>query len=211
MKLFLLAFAAVAAMLPAHAEGWIRYNQLGYLPQTSKVAVYMGDSTPATFSLVDAFTGETVFRADARPTGPLGQMAATARLDFSAFETPGAYRIVTEDASSETFPIGPQVYDGAADFVLNYVRQQRCGWNPFLRDSCHTKDAIIIYHPTKTGEHLDVRGGWHDASDCLQYVTTTANAIYQMAYAYERNPEAFGDAYKTDGTPGSNGIPDIVD
>ena len=211
MKLFLLAFAAVAAMLPAHAEGWIRYNQLGYLPQTSKVAVYLGDSTPATFSLVDAFSGETVFQADARPTGPLGQMAATARLDFSAFETPGAYRIVTEDASSETFPIGPQVYDGAADFVLNYMRQQRCGWNPFLRDSCHTKDAIIIYHPSKTGEHLDVRGGWHDASDCLQYVTTTANAIYQMAYAYERNPEAFGDAYKTDGTPGANGIPDIVD
>ena len=211
MKLFLLAFAAIVAMLPAHAEGWIRYNQLGYLPQTSKVAVYMGDSTPATFSLVDAFTGETVFQADARPTGPLGQMAATARLDFSAFETPGAYRIVTEDASSETFPIGPQVYDGSADFVLNYMRQQRCGWNPFLRDSCHTKDAIIIYHPTKTGEYLDVRGGWHDASDCLQYVTTTANAIYQMAYAYERNPEAFGDAYKTDGTPGANGIPDIVD
>jgi len=211
MKLFMLALAAVAAMLPAHAEGWIRYNQLGYLPQTSKVAVYMGDSTPTTFSLVDAFTGETVFQADARPTGPLGQMAATARLDFSGFETPGAYRIVTEDASSETFPIGPQVYDGAADFVLNYMRQQRCGWNPFLRDSCHTKDAIIIYHPTKTGEHLDVRGGWHDASDCLQYVTTTANAIYQMAYAYERNPEAFGDAYKTDGTPGANGIPDIVD
>ena len=211
MKRFLLALAAIAATLPAHAEGWIRYNQLGYLPEAGKVAVYMGGEAPATFSLVDAFTGETVFRADARPTGPLGQMAATARLDFSAFETPGAYRIVTEDASSETFPIGPQVYDGAADFVLNYMRQQRCGWNPFLRDSCHTQDAIIIYHPTKTGEHLDVRGGWHDASDCLQYVTTTANAIYQMAYAYERNPEAFGDAYKTDGTPGANGIPDIVD
>ena len=138
-------------------------------------------------------------------------MAATARLDFSAFETPGAYKIRTADADSETFPIGPQVYDGTADFVLNYMRQQRCGYNPFLRDSCHTKDAIIIYHPTKTGQHLDVRGGWHDASDCLQYVTTTANAIYQMAYAYERNPKAFGDAFQADGTPGANGIPDIVD
>ncbi len=211
MKQVLLTLAALLVSLPVQAEGWIRINQLGYLPQATKVAVYMGDKTPETFSLIDAYTGETVFQADARPTGPLGQMAATARLDFSAFETPGAYRIVTEDACSETFPIGPQVYDGSADFVLNYMRQQRCGWNPFLRDSCHTKDAIIIYHPSKTGEHLDVRGGWHDASDCLQYVTTTANAIYQMAYAYERNPEAFGDAYKTDGTPGANGIPDIVD
>ena len=211
MKLFLLAFAAVAAMLPAHAEGWIRHNQLGYLPHATKVAVYMGDTAPESFQLIDAYTGKIVFESAAKPTGPLGRMAATARLDFSPFRTPGAYKIRTADAESETFPIGPHVYDGTADFVLNYMRQQRCGYNPFLRDSCHTKDAIIIYHPTKTGQHLDVRGGWHDASDCLQYVTTTANAIYQMAYAYERNPKAFGDAFRADGTPGANGIPDIVD
>ena len=210
MKPFL-ALLALFLSLPLHAEGWIRHNQLGYLPHATKVAVYMGDTAPESFQLVDAFTGQTVFEASARPTGPLGRMAATARLDFSAFETPGAYKIKTADAESETFPIGPQVYDGTADFVLNYMRQQRCGYNPFLRDSCHTKDAIIIYHPTKTGQHLDVRGGWHDASDCLQYVTTTANAIYQMAYAYERNPKAFGDAFRADGTSGANGIPDIVD
>ena len=211
MKPLLVPLLALFLSLPLHAEGWIRHNQLGYLPHATKVAVYMGDTAPESFQLVDAFTGQTVFEASARPTGPLGRMAATARLDFSAFQTPGAYKIRTADAESETFPIGPQVYDGTADFVLNYMRQQRCGYNPFLRDSCHTKDAIIIYHPTKTGQHLDVRGGWHDASDCLQYVTTTANAIYQMAYAYERNPKAFGDAFRADGTSGANGIPDIVD
>ena len=211
MKRTLLTAAALLVALLSRAEGWVRINQLGYLPEATKVAVYMGSQAPAQFTLVDAFTGAEVFRADARPTGPLGQMAATARLDFSAFQTPGAYRIVAGDGTSETFPIGPQVYDGAADFVLNYMRQQRCGWNPFLRENCHQQDAIIVYHPTKSGQHLDVRGGWHDASDCLQYTTTTANAIYQMAYAYESNPGAFGDAYQTDGTPGANGIPDIVD
>ena len=207
----LLTVAALLVALLSRAEGWVRINQLGYLPEATKVAVYMGSEAPAQFTLVDAYTGAEVFRADARPTGPLGQMAATARLDFSAFQIPGAYRIVAGDGTSETFPIGPQVYEGAADFVLNYMRQQRCGWNPFLRENCHQNDAIIVYHPTKSGQHLDVRGGWHDASDCLQYTTTTANAIYQMAYAYEQNPEAFGDAYQTDGTPGANGIPDIVD
>lgn len=211
MKRLLLTVAALLVALLSRAEGWVRINQLGYLPQATKVAVYMGSEAPAQFTLVDAYTGAEVFRADARPTGPLGQMAVTARLDFSAFQTPGAYRIVAGDGTSETFPIGPQVYEGAADFVLNYMRQQRCGWNPFLRENCHQNDAIIVYHPTKSGQHLDVRGGWHDASDCLQYTTTTANAIYQMAYAYEQNPEAFGDAYQTDGTPGANGIPDIVD
>ncbi len=38
-------------------------------------------------------------------------------------------------------------------------------------------------------------------SDCLQYTTTSANAIYQMMFAY-RDPEAFGDEYLADGTPG---------
>ena len=211
MRKLIVIVAACLMALQAQAEGWVRINQLGYLPHATKVAVYMGSQEPEDFEIIDVYTGQTVFRAAAKATGPLGRMAATARLDFSAVRMPGAYRIRTKDAESETFPIGPQVYDGAADFVLNYMRQQRCGWNPFFKDSCHVKDAIIVYHPTKSGQHLDVRGGWHDASDCLQYTTTTANAIYQMAYAFERNPEAFGDAYRTDGTPGANGIPDIVD
>lgn len=91
------------------------------------------------------------------------------------------------------------------------MRQQRCGYNPFLKDSCHVHDGYIVYHPTKTGQHIDVRGGWHDATDYLQYTTTSANAIYQMMFAYQENPESFGDAYDAAGNPGANGIPDIVD
>lgn len=91
------------------------------------------------------------------------------------------------------------------------MRQQRCGYNPFLKDSCHVHDGYIVYHPTKTGQHIDVRGGWHDATDYLQYTTTSANAIYQMMFAYQENPEAFGDAYNAAGLPEANGIPDIVD
>jgi len=117
------------------------------------------------------------------------------------------------ETRSEIFPINPKVYDGAADFVLNYMRQQRCGWNPFFKDSCHRKDGIIVGHPDpkKDNTFLDVTGGWHDASDCLQYTTTSANAIYQMMFAYQSNPEAFSDNHLADGTPGRNGIPDIID
>ena len=45
------------------------------------------------------------------------------------------------------------------------MRQQRCGYNPYLVDSCHVDDGYIVYHPTKTGERIDVTGGWHDATD----------------------------------------------
>lgn len=217
----LISIAALAlATVQAFAGSWVRINQIGYLPSATKVAVFMSDEAVEVtgFELVDAFTGETVWRSEAvRPTGSLGRMKVTYRLDFSALQTRGAYYVKAlmpgGEARSEIFPINPKVYDGAADFVLNYMRQQRCGWNPFFKDSCHRKDGIIVGHPDpkKDSTFLDVTGGWHDASDCLQYTTTSANAIYQMMFAYQSNPEAFSDNHLADGTPGRNGIPDIVD
>lgn len=216
VSIALLALAAVQTF----AGSWVRINQIGYLPEATKVAVFMSDDAVKVdgFELVDAFTGDVAWRSDAvRPTGALGQMRMTCRLDFSALKTDGAYYIKVLSSGGETrseiFPINPKVYDGAADFVLNYMRQQRCGWNPFFKDSCHRKDGIIVGHPDpkKDSTFLDVTGGWHDASDCLQYTTTSANAIYQMMFAYQSNPEAFSDNHLADGTPGRNGISDIID
>lgn len=218
-RLVSMAILSLAAV-QAFAGSWIRVNQIGYLPEATKVAVFMSDETAQIngFELVDAFTGEVAFSSfSVRPTGVLGHMKTTCRLDFSGLKTSGAYYIKVlssgGETRSETFPVGAGVYDGAADFVLNYMRQQRCGWNPFFKDSCHRKDGIIVGHPDprKDSTFLDVTGGWHDASDCLQYTTTSANAIYQMMFAYQSNPEAFSDNHLADGTPGRNGIPDIVD
>lgn len=220
MKRFVSITVLALAAVQAFAGSWVRINQIGYLPEATKVAVFMSDDAVKVdgFELVDAFTGDVAWRSDAvRPTGALGQMRMTCRLDFSALKTDGAYYIKVLSSGGETrseiFPINPKVYDGAADFVLNYMRQQRCGWNPFFKDSCHRKDGIIVGHPDpkKDSTFLDVTGGWHDASDCLQYTTTSANAIYQMMFAYQSNPEAFSDNHLADGTPGRNGIPDIID
>lgn len=211
---YLLTLALLFAALPGKADEWIRINQLGYLPQSVKVAVFMSEEGTEVkeYTLVDAFTGKPVrtFNA-AKATGKMGGMKTTYRLDFSNFTAPGTYYLKAGKAVSPHFPINARVYHGTADFLLNYMRQQRCGYNPFLKDSCHVHDGYILYHPTKTGQPLDVRGGWHDATDYLQYTTTSANAIYQMMFAYQQNPEAFGDAYNAEGHPGANGIPDIVD
>jgi len=56
-----------------------------------------------------------------------------------------------------------------------------------------------------------VTGGWHDAADYLQYLTTSATAAYQMMFAYKMNPNAFGDYFEANGNKGENGIPDILD
>ena len=211
---WLLTVALTFIVLQVKADAWIRINQLGYLPQAVKVAVFMSEE-PADiqeYALVDAFTGQTVRTfTSTKATGKMGLMKSTYRLNFSDFNQPGTYYLKAGKAVSPNFPINNHVYNGTADFLLNYMRQQRCGYNPFLKDSCHVHDGYILYHPTKTGQHIDVRGGWHDATDYLQYTTTSANTIYQMMFAYQENPEAFGDFYDAAGLPGANGIPDIVD
>lgn len=204
----------ILAVASAWAGEWIRINQLGYLPKATKVAVLLCNEARdvKSFQLIDAFTGEVAFTGNTvKPTAPYGKMKSTYRLDFSKFTNQGTYYVKVGDTRSQAFAINGAVYNGTADFVLRYMRQQRCGYNPFLGDSCHQKDGYIVYHPTKTGQFLDVRGGWHDASDCLQYTTTTANAIYQMMFAYQQNPSAFGDYHQANGEPGANGIPDIID
>jgi len=207
--LFILALAA-----QAWAGEWVRINQLGYLPKATKVAVLLCNDAKSvqSFQLIDAFTGKVAYTSNAvKPAASYGKMKSTYRLDFSKFTEQGSYYIKVGETKSQVFPINGAVYNGTADYVLRYMRQQRCGYNPFLQDSCHQKDGYIVYHPTKTGQFLDVRGGWHDASDCLQYTTTTANAIYQMMFAYQQNPSAFGDYHQANGEAGANGIPDIID
>ncbi len=219
MKKYLPFFVIVALFLSSCAQkfdpnSWIRINQLGYLPSSEKVAVFIskGDAPVKEFAVCDSATGKQL--ASFKRVTDFGKWQSfnqSARLDFSEFTTKGTYFLRAGNIQSSCFKISPTVYDGTADFLLQYMRQQRCGFNPFLKDSCHTHDGFIIYHPTLEGKHIDATGGWHDASDYLQYVATSANAVFQMLLAYRHHPESFGDSYQANGLPGANGIPDILD
>jgi hypothetical protein len=94
------------------------------------------------------------------------------------------------------------------------MRQQRTGFNPFLKDSCHTHDGYVLYG-AKAGladsTHIDVVGGWHDATDYLQYSTTSANATYHLLAAYRDFPKVFTDEKQANGLEGKNGLPDVLD
>lgn len=199
---------------PALDVAWIRINQLGYAPDGLKTAVLAAKTSlhETTFDLVDATSHHTVFSASiGRSFGSYGPFTDTRRLDFSTYKKPGRYYIKAGAVASPVFNIGSQVYDGAADFCLRYLRQQRSGFNPFLKDSCHTHDGYTLYAPVPDSTHIDVVGGWHDASDYLQYSTTTANAVYHLLAAWRDFPGVFGDRQQANGLDGPNRIPDILD
>jgi len=208
--------SATGTALPADtATLYIRVNQLGYLPDAPKVAVACAlrhaTEGVGSFVVVDS-TGAVVHGPrPAEPAGAFGPCAATYRLDFSELREPGRYRLRLGATTSPAVRIAADAYAGAADFLLRYMRQQRSLWNPVFRDSVHTRDGIIVDSVPRAGEFIAVSGGWADAADYLQYVTTSANATFLLLQAWRDHPSAFGDAHRADGTPGPNGVPDVLD
>lgn len=198
------------------AGQWVRINQLGYLLDDVKIAVWVS-SEPGqitSFQVIDKHTGRVAYAGtEIKQTGAQPAFSASSRLYFSTLTQAGTYYIKAGEAVSPDFRIGNDVYSGVSEIPLNYMRQQRCGYNPYLKDSCHRMDGRIVCSPggKRDGEFVDVRGGWHDASDYLQYVATSANAVYQMLFAYSQYPGSFPDNYQANGELGSNGIPDILD
>lgn len=212
--IILLSISSCSAKKQNTTQTWIRINQLGYLPHSTKVAVLASkDAIRCThFELIDSQTKQSVWNSTSvKSLGAYGPFTRTYRLDFSDFKNDGEYYLAVNQIKSPVFPINNHVYDGAADFLLKYMRQQRCGFNPFLNDSCHTHDGYTIYGPMPDGTHIDVIGGWHDAADYLQYVTTSANATFNLLFAYRENPESFEDHFDASGLAGANGIPDVLD
>ncbi|WP_083934927.1 glycoside hydrolase family 9 protein [Segetibacter koreensis] len=210
--LFLILFNNVS--YSQSINGWIRINQLGYLPGGVKVGVF-GSKVPvliSDFELVSASINKTAYKGKVdKAFGKYGPFASTYRLDFSRFNKPGKYFLKVDNIISPVFSINKNVYDGAADFCLRYMRQQRSGFNPFLKDSCHTHDGYTLYAPVPDSTHINVVGGWHDASDYLQYSTTSANATYHLLAAYRDFPKMFKDEKLSNGLEGKNQVPDILD
>jgi endoglucanase len=197
-------------------SSWVRINRLGYTPNGIKVAVWCSKNKGAvtSFQLIDSASGRTVFTAKATVFGKYGPFDQTCRLNFSSFTKPGKYYLKAGDGISPMFRIAEDVYKGAADFCLRYMRQQRCGFNPFLKDSCHTHDGYVLYGEKagiKDSTHVDAVGGWHDASDYLQYVATSANATYHLLMAYRDYPQVFTDEKLANGLDGNNALPDVLD
>jgi len=244
--------------MPGVGEVYVRINQLGFAPRDVKTAVAISRSTlPASFQVVHAATNQVVFEGRTVPIpGTWGQFDHNAALNFTALQTEGTYSIQLRTSvatptageapavpvvGSPRFEIKARLYAGLPDQLLEFMRQQRCGYNPFVDAACHTFDGRTAYGPLPAGTYLNATGGWHDAGDQLKYLLTTSNATAQMLLAYQlantddrqqlyrterkgdakvrkganppgaKDPPVFVDRFNDLGQPGANGVPDILD
>ncbi|MBI5382406.1 MAG: glycoside hydrolase family 9 protein [Opitutae bacterium] len=217
----LLCTAALALALSAgsnlRAETiFVRVNQLGYTAQAPKTGLAFSiTELPKTFSVEDERTRQVVFTGDTKPVteATWGRFTHHVELPFGALCQPGRYVVRIGEQRSLPFAIGGGDETALPDRLLEFMRQQRCGYNPWLDAECHQLDGRTAYGPEPAGATIDARGGWHDAGDLLKYLLTSSNATAQLLLAHALSSDAarFSDHCDARGRPTSNGQPDLLD
>ena len=189
----------------------ININQVGYKPDSKKIAVFRNVKGASEFAVVNADTNQTVYTGSL--SGGINNPSAgetNCTGDFSKVTTPGKYYIKCAGMdNSYTFEISENVNSNLLDDSVKMLYLQRCGTSvqdaKFGHTPCHTGKAKVY----GTNDTIDVSGGWHDAGDYGRYVVPGAKAVADIIYGYQAAPKFFGD---NTGIPESgNGTPDVLD
>ncbi len=212
----------VFLMTPHHVlnASEIVVNQVGYLPNWSKSALWINsDTTKKEIELIDLTTNKSVFTFNAAKKYKDGQTEDYIQvLDFSSFNKKGRYVLRAGNLKSLPFSIGDDVYKSTFRVLLRSYYLQRCGIKisdtetGLNHAACHVHDGIVkhtdIIH--KTNDAIQSSGGWHDAGDNGKYVATTAITVGRVLSLYEEHPELFTD-FLLDIPESRNQLPDVLD
>ena len=208
--LSLLFLICSVTTLPAQV---FRVNLGGYLPGKPKKCLFLDheEQSERRFVLRDVADESFVFEPEVKLSTNWLPFKRTFELNFQNFDKPGSYYLVelSSNIRSETFQIG--FLPAWQEDVVTFLQTQRCGFNPFIMDSCHQKDGLSFYGIKPDSACVDTRGGWHDAGDQLKYLITGSNATARMLQAWLKYPKGFADKVLANGLPGKNGFPDVLD
>lgn len=190
-------------------------NQLGYITDSTKVAVFYAQELPGTFRVIQKDTGECVFTGYLEEKGDAGGAQECAGYgDFSEVQAPGVYYIEAPMIGrSYSFRIGDDLYDQVFMEACKQYYYNRCGMTlsseyagEMAHNACHTGKALLREDSSVS---IDVSGGWHQDERGSKMVEPAAKSIAMMLLAYELYGDSFTDYM---GIPESeNGIPDLLD
>jgi endoglucanase len=193
----------------------IKVNQLGYLPNSVKMAIFRGENLPENFQVFNADTGQAVYTGMIEDRGYndiTGEHLSYGT--FTDLNMPGNYYLEALIVGrSYNFTIAGSLYD---DIFASTGRQyyfNRCGISlteknagKFARSACHIARVPLREDAAVS---LDVTGGWHQDGNGSQDMVIAANVVNTLLLAYELHPELFSD--ETDIPESGNQIPDLID
>ncbi|MCP4522454.1 MAG: T9SS type A sorting domain-containing protein [Cytophagales bacterium] len=216
---------------------FIVIDQIGYRPQSEKIAVIRNPQTgadqaksfsPSTiYMVVNAETNERLFRKEITVWNN-GQEDASSgdkawHYDFSELQNEGKYYILdtVNNVRSYEFEVRQDIYQELLKTAVRTFFYQRSSFakepqyaGNWSDDASHVgvlqdKNCRKYDAPNDPTTELDLHGGWYDAGDLNKYTTWTSNYVIELIKAYEQAPGAWCDDYNL--PESGNGIPDVID
>ena len=192
----------------------IRIDQVGYQPNSPKLAVVITDAP--SFVIKRVSDGSNVFEGKLSNPEKDPDTGDSVRIaDFSKLTQSGEYYVDIFGIRSAPFRIAPDVFDRAFYLVTRGFYGQRCGtevnlcseFPGYSHPACH-KNGVYDASSGKQGPRPNI-GGWHDAGDYGRYLPTSGIATGSLLWAYELFPEKT-KSVRLNIPESSNGTPDIL-
>jgi len=208
----------------------ILLSQIGYAPNSRKIAVLRSDSSdPVAWNVFNA-NGESVLAGNSIPFGTNATSGDSVhQIDLSSLTAmDDDYRIEACGFTSRNFSIQPGKQRDLAFHTLKYFYHNRSG-TPILAEhvqeskwarsvafadnsvaTCfYGKDELGVEWPA-CDYKLDIKGGWFDAGDFGKYVVNGGIALWTLQDAFEKAPTLWGDGSANIPESGNN-ISDLLD
>ena len=216
------AIADDGAADPPAATPQVRFNQIGFHPGASKLAVVEGRAA-GRFDVIGEGDGQVVLEGELGPAAvwrPAGRSAAIADLsDLPA----GRYRLRLDGSlRSDPLVVTAQPYADLADAALKGFYFNRAGTaleaahaGRHARAAGHPDTQVQVHASAASaarpaGSVISAPGGWYDAGDYNKYVVNSGITLYTLLAAWEDFPEFF--RARDAGIPESgNAVPDLLD
>ncbi|MBQ8175568.1 MAG: glycoside hydrolase family 9 protein [Oscillospiraceae bacterium] len=185
-------------------------NQIGYISNQKKTAVYAGSAD--SFQIVNAKNGKAMFSGLLKnPVYDKASGDTVSLIDFSTFNVCGKYYVRIGLKKSLPFVIADNPYSEVKKGLLKGIYYNRCSSldkkfaGDYAHKACHSDLVPLFENPSK---RIDVSGGWHDSGGYGKFSVCTSVTLGHLLYAYTLFPESFAE--KTDIPESGNGIPDIL-
>lgn len=217
--LFLVSFISVAQNLSTD----IRLNQLGFLPNSVKIAAVVNSNTDS-FKVMKSDMSDIVFEGELLPSMYYSASDENVRLaDFTLMTEPGKYVFVIDGlGKSVSFEVSEDVFTNLAKATLKYYYYNRASM-PILseyagvwaREAGHPDTEVVVLPSAASanrpaGTKISTPGGWYDAGDYNKYIVSSGGTVFTILSAYETYPE-FYDTINLNIPESNNNIPDILD
>jgi len=202
----------------------IRLNQIGYLPDQSKIAIVLSEESLGQFFVWDVEQKKVVYEGEAVRQDSKTFSGKTAwKVDFSTYSEEGTYELgLSGFGKSYPFTIEKDVFSELSKASLKAFYFQRMSTDlpeafagKWARDGGHP-DTQVQIHPSAAsssrpdGAIVSSPKGWYDAGDYNKYIVNSGITMGTLMSLYEEFPEFFA-RQKLAIPESDNALPDILD